>query len=820
MRSRPPTQAIVAVAVSTLLLATTLGSPATATSFPTVPSTNESPGCEERDGYRGPYAPFGGWLPDSTEIAGPWGALFGRTIGDIRASLVTVTLPGMDYTKTLYIHEAALPAFEMAVANLEREARDGNVYPIRSRYTSSFSPLTVPPGRHMSYHAMGTAIDINSPWNPYSAENELVTDMPDWFVRAWTDAGWCWGGHWQTIKDPMHFSWKGPVHTPGYVESPPRAPRTAPGGFVDERPLPLVLADASDAIVTDIDRDGGPDLVRILTDDGVTVAALTGHDHWEACRRAATAPIPVPDGAQLRMADHDQDGRPDLWIIDPSGPTVSVTILRYVNRYRAPETFATSIPSDPSAAYLPADVDRDRHTDVIVVHPGTDTKIDVWRGDTYDQLMRSRTFPPATNTAWRFEVGESNGDGIPDVIGIRPGRRAPIRAFPTNDAGVAKRTLLPFAISRDDGVAVYDHDGDGRDDLYLLGSNGHVTVFFGGDRDATRDLDGWFVDWERDFTRGSLCPQDWVLGIDEDTHGTIALGPGGWLAVDGGDGASFTTADGRHRAIEGSLIGAASYRHGPLYRTALLQRNGGVTNVVLVTLSGFTVGVVPVPSASEPLAIAATSGDDPIVSVLDGATRSIVSHRTSDGSAVRTVDLPLAGVSTMAQAPDGTIVVGGVTALGVPNLLLVDPAGVVSEALEVGGAGWTIGDLAIVPSDGLAVAATLAEDASADGAVLVVDLDDRTVRWRRDLGTTAHAEVAAAGPKRRPVVAVLRRDGFSDLVGTQAFSGKTGVPLWSVTHGVSHVPDDIAGLGRRFLVSLIRPRDGDRQVSTLGISGP
>ena len=56
--------------------------------------------------------------------------------------------------------------------------------------------------------------------------------MPQWYVSAWRDAGFCWGGDWQTIKDPMHFSWKGPKATPGYDDVPaPFPPSTSAGDF-------------------------------------------------------------------------------------------------------------------------------------------------------------------------------------------------------------------------------------------------------------------------------------------------------------------------------------------------------------------------------------------------------------------------------------------------------------------------------------------------------------------------------------------------------------------------------------------------------------
>lgn len=67
-------------------------------------------------------------------------------------------------------------------------------------------------GSGYSLHAYGIAIDINWQDNPYSAANRTVTDMPPAMVAAIetirTTNGkpvWGWGGHYRTIKDPMHY---------------------------------------------------------------------------------------------------------------------------------------------------------------------------------------------------------------------------------------------------------------------------------------------------------------------------------------------------------------------------------------------------------------------------------------------------------------------------------------------------------------------------------------------------------------------------------------------------------------------------------------
>jgi hypothetical protein len=213
----------------------------------------------------GPYE--AGWpydaLPGATELHGPWADYFGRTISEVSSDLVVVHLPGL--AKDLYIHERVLPAFNQVLANLAVAAANGDTYEIRSD-TWSYNPATIPPGRHLSFHGIGAAIDVNSTTNPYRGDNVLVTDMPTWFVDAWRDAGWCWGGDWISIKDPMHFAWMGPTHTPGLGPDPAPYPAdTTASAFASSVGVPNALAvtippDAHFGI--DVDRDGAPDVVR------------------------------------------------------------------------------------------------------------------------------------------------------------------------------------------------------------------------------------------------------------------------------------------------------------------------------------------------------------------------------------------------------------------------------------------------------------------------------------------------------------------------------------------------------------------------------
>ena len=181
----------------------------------TAPSFNESDGCTQPAGYRGPYVRQTGVQPPSEPVLGPWGDFFGRDVAEITANRVAMQLPGMNTPKDFWVHERVAPALQQVIDRLNQEAANGNTYEIRAEHSFSYNPRTIGGRLSLSFHASASAIDINSTTNPYRGDNVLVTDMPEWFVEAWTDAGFCWGGHFQTIKDAMHYSWQGPMKTPG-----------------------------------------------------------------------------------------------------------------------------------------------------------------------------------------------------------------------------------------------------------------------------------------------------------------------------------------------------------------------------------------------------------------------------------------------------------------------------------------------------------------------------------------------------------------------------------------------------------------------------
>ncbi len=101
---------------------------------------------------------------------------------------------------------------------------------MRANNTSCFCYRTVAGSKHLSKHARGLAIDINTLYNPYYKVRKNRTpiirpatakpycrrdkdfpykiDHDDLCYRLFTEAGFLWGGDWQSPKDYQHFELK------------------------------------------------------------------------------------------------------------------------------------------------------------------------------------------------------------------------------------------------------------------------------------------------------------------------------------------------------------------------------------------------------------------------------------------------------------------------------------------------------------------------------------------------------------------------------------------------------------------------------------
>jgi tape measure domain-containing protein len=102
---------------------------------------------------------------------------------------------------TVQVHKAAADAFKGFLDELI-----GQGYKVKDLGGYSLRNNVNAPGK-LSEHAFGNAIDINPGANPNG--KNLVSDMPANIRELAAKYGLTWGGDFKSVKDAMHFEWKG-----------------------------------------------------------------------------------------------------------------------------------------------------------------------------------------------------------------------------------------------------------------------------------------------------------------------------------------------------------------------------------------------------------------------------------------------------------------------------------------------------------------------------------------------------------------------------------------------------------------------------------
>jgi hypothetical protein len=455
---------------------------------------SESRGCEP--GVAGPDKPettLSGFLPATAVVHGPWGDIIGRSRAQIVGSLVDWTILGS--TQTVRIHQRILPATELVDAGIAEVMTAGSIYAIPA--AAAWVWRTVGGAVRFSAHAFGTAIDVNPAQNPYSGTNTLITNMPPWFRQIWNDAGFCWGGDWTGIKDPMHYSWSGPGLTPGYPGRPaPYPPLTGARPF-DRVALTgatsLGAVSGSQYGLADFSGDGSADLYRLQprgSGSRLEVAGSASGYRLIGLRHDLSFP---PDRMAL-VADHDQDGRPDLWIVDDGGATISLEVWTSSTGYEQKVTLTTGIDTATGDDYAMTLYDNDYRPDLVVIDSSGPTTATVYAAaGGYTRALRTYQIAlGATDdeAAWAILAGDWDVDGVTDLYAVRKGSAATVTV--TTDKGQTTNLSTGRAIDPAAEILISDFDGDGRDDLYLR-KGAALTVLLGGSSAIGSELTDWYI---------------------------------------------------------------------------------------------------------------------------------------------------------------------------------------------------------------------------------------------------------------------------------------------------------------------------------------
>jgi D-alanyl-D-alanine carboxypeptidase len=100
-------------------------------------------------------------------------------------------------------HRAMVARLRAALGELSRRGLARLVNP--GDYAGCFAPRRIRPGGSLSLHAWGLAVDINASANPYGGRSRQDPRL----VRIMVAHGFTWGGDWPTVRDPMHFEYRG-----------------------------------------------------------------------------------------------------------------------------------------------------------------------------------------------------------------------------------------------------------------------------------------------------------------------------------------------------------------------------------------------------------------------------------------------------------------------------------------------------------------------------------------------------------------------------------------------------------------------------------
>ncbi|RZV42588.1 MAG: hypothetical protein EX267_09470 [Acidimicrobiia bacterium] len=444
-------------------------------------------------GFRGPLSQNGGWMPLSEPVYGPFGDFFGRNGYSIDSQLVTWR--PYRSSRTVRVHALALPAFELVNENLAAEYAKGNYYPVTAAFGHAYRAVTGGSQR-MSFHAFGTAVDINPAQNPYNTDDPpvLVTDMPEWYVQAWQDAGFCWGGDWESIKDAMHFSWMGPSATPGYSTTPaPHSPVTSLEGFQRtgfSGPVGIEPADWTYEIA-DRSRDGAPDIYawRWLGNGEIRLEIVSAFgDFRDVGIRENINVSGGPATHGVTFADYDGDSRDDLWVVDWGTDQVTIYGDTVGEADRFTEVLAqSSLGVTNGAVLLAGDYNGDRAVDAYVIDGNGFLSILDGNGFQTPLVTASTGARPQWN---RYGLGDYDGNGSLDLFAISSVGQ---QVYVANgfDTGFSTGPYWSVAVPKSGAARVGDYDGDGRADIYHF-EDGDVAVYLGGRRTAGEDLTAWF----------------------------------------------------------------------------------------------------------------------------------------------------------------------------------------------------------------------------------------------------------------------------------------------------------------------------------------
>ena len=233
-----------------------------------------------------------------------------------------------------------------------------------------------------------------------------------------------------------------------------------------------------DVALTDVDQDGDQDAVMVngrhwARQDLVLVN--NGAGRFLVARRLGDA---LTTGYRPAISDLDRDGRPD--IVVARDRTRSRIFLNSGNGgFRDAGAVG---PAGPTRAVAAADIDRDGATDLVFSLRGKNNQI-VFGPD----FARVVDLPPAEQSV-RLVAADLNGDSFPDLVFANLGAEGSLIQFNDGNGGFSRSIRLDAEPRPSVDVAIGDIDGDGLPDAVFASIGANAIFFNDGEHEFSRSI--------------------------------------------------------------------------------------------------------------------------------------------------------------------------------------------------------------------------------------------------------------------------------------------------------------------------------------------
>ena len=232
--------------------------------------------------------------------------------------------------------------------------------------------------------------------------------------------------------------------------------------------LDIVESGLDQIDVCDLDGDGTRDLLYTYTSADFPFRYRLGEADGSLGPRID---IDLPQVRSAAVRDLDGDGTAEVAVVFRLSGRLSVLELtdltdskRALRRYSL-----TPDEGREKRSWAVGDLDGNGTADVVATQPQT-SEVVVLSGAVGSRRLQARTFPTLVGAAHPC-IGDTDGDGAPELIVMSAGERMLGTARPDADGALPFPTTLPL-----DGepcaLDLCDLDGDGRDDAVLISIQG------------------------------------------------------------------------------------------------------------------------------------------------------------------------------------------------------------------------------------------------------------------------------------------------------------------------------------------------------------